>query len=429
MATRYDQALTAEDPHRRTTFRLSAVSLADVRLHPNFDSAITAMAGLLFVAVGLVLLVACVNLAAFLLSRAVDRRKEMAVRIAMGAGRLAIVRQLLVESLLLASIGAVAGLVLGHLAIKLLISIEPPLPIPIELEVGLNGRLLLFTAAAAVGAAVLFGLTPALEASRAAVAATLREEAGSSGGRRKTFARGLLVASQMALSTVLIFGAGLFVRSLQSAADIDLGFVTRDGAVVKVETVANEYSRERRLTFVADMNRRLDGHASVEAHGITARMPLDLGTTTFPVDVPGVAPPVGQRPHGPEATSVTPGYFGAMGIPILEGRDFETSDDETSQEVIVISEEAADRWWAGESAVGQVVYLNGDTEEPRVVVGVAGNVKIWSLSEPPRPYVYWPYHQGGVAGTFYIGPEGMPRPGSSRRSSVTRRGRSIPKSF
>ena len=411
VATRYDQERQAENPDRRTTFRLAGVSLADVRLHPNFDGVITAMAALLFVAVGLVLLVACVNLAAFLLSRAVDRRKEMAVRIAMGAGRLAIIRQLLVESLVLSSIGALLGLVMGQLAMRVLVSIEPPLPIPLELEVGLNGRLLFFTALAAVGAAVLFGLTPALAAARAPVAATLRDEAGSSGGRSKVGARGLLVAAQMALSTVLLFGAGLFVRSLQSAADLDLGFATRAGAVVKVETVANEYTAEQRLALVDEIQRRLDASAQVEAHGITGRMPLDLGTIIFPVDVPGVEPPPGQNRHRPEATAITSGYFESMGIPILEGRDFEATDDEASQNVIILSQEAAERWWPGESAIGKVVYRSGDTEDARVVVGVAGNVKIWSLGEAPRTYVYWPYRQGGAFASFYITARGNTPPG------------------
>ena len=369
------------------------------------------MAALLFVAVGLVLLVACVNLAAFLLSRGVDRRKEMAVRVAMGAGRLAIVRQLLVESLLLASIGAVLGLALGRLAMAVLVGIELPLPVPLELEIAFNWRLLFFTGVATAGAAVLFGLAPALAAAKTPAAATLRDEAGSSGGKRKIGARGVLVVSQMALSTILLFGAGLFVRSLQSAADMDLGFATRAGAVVKVETVANEYTSDERLAFVNEIETRLETNPQIEAHGITVRMPLNLGTIIFPVDVPGVEPPPGQNRHRPEATSITPGYFDAMGIPILDGRDFESSDDETSQNVIIISREASERWWPAESAVGKVVYRNGDTEDPRVVVGVVGDVKIWSLGEPPRTYIYWPFQQDGANGSFYITARGTTPPG------------------
>jgi predicted permease len=192
---------------------------------------------------------------------------------------------------------------------------------------------------------------------------------------------------------------------------MDLGFATRAGAVVKVETVANEYTYEQRLAFVDEMARRLDANAQIEAHGVTARMPLDLGTMIFAVDVPGVEPPPGQNRHRPEATPITPGYFEAMGIAFVEGRDFDASDDETNQDVIIISREAAERWWPRESAIGKVVYRNGDTEDPQVVVGVVGNVKIWSLGEPPRAYVYWPFQQGGANDSFYITARGNMPPG------------------
>ena len=157
VGTRHDEELTAANPDRRGRFALIAVSLADVRLHPSMDRTVTAIAALLFVAVGLVFLVACVNLATFLLSRAVDRRKEMAVRIALGAGRVAIVRQLLVESLVLSGLGAALGLFLGQAAMRALVRIEPPVPIPVELELGLDIPLLIFTAVAAIMAAVIFG--------------------------------------------------------------------------------------------------------------------------------------------------------------------------------------------------------------------------------------------------------------------------------
>ena len=150
IAARYNEEANAANPDRRGTYRLGAVALADIRLHPDFDPIVTAMAGLLLVAVGLVLLVACVNLAGFLLSRAVDRRKEMAIRVAMGAGRGEIVRQLLIESLVLAGLGGAVGLVLGYAAVRALAGIDFPLPFPIELEIALSTPLLLFTAGTAV---------------------------------------------------------------------------------------------------------------------------------------------------------------------------------------------------------------------------------------------------------------------------------------
>ncbi len=401
----------ALDPERRGRFALIGVSLADVRLHPNFDAILTRFALLLFVAVGLVLLVACVNLAGFLLSRASERRKEMAVRVAMGAGRGAIIRQLLVESLVLSGAGAALGLALGQLAMQALVSIEPPIPVPLELEVGLSAPLLLFTVGTALVAAVLFGLTPALEATRAPVAATLRDETGSSGSRRKVGARGLLVASQMALSTVLLFGAGLFVRSLQEASALDVGFSTRAAAVVKVESGANEYSTEERVAFIEELGRRLASQPVVESFGLTARMPLDVGVTQTAFDVPGVDPPPDRNQHVLEMAPITPGFFETMGIPLLEGRAFDETDRDGAPLVTILSKAAADQFWPGESAIGKTLIRDPDGSDALTVVGVAGNVKIWSLGEGPRPYMYRPYLQGLEFSGFSITARGNAPPG------------------
>ena len=411
LAARIDAERQAENPDRRSRFRLAGVQLSEVRLHPNFDGVLTAMAALLFVAVGLVLLVACVNLAGFLLSRASDRRKEMAVRVAMGAGHRAIVRQLVVESLVLASLGAAAGLALGQLAVRALASVEPPIPIPIELEVGLNVPLLLFTATAAVLAAVLFGLTPALEATRAPVAATLRDEAGSSGGRRKVGARGLLVAGQMALSTVLLFGALLFVRSLQSATDLDLGFDTRIAAVVDVDTSPAELSEEEQAAYNEALFRRLREQPGVTSVAYTSRMPLDLGNTVLSFDVPGVEPPPNQNRHQLQTTRVTPGYFETMGIELVEGRDFAEADRTGEAPVAILSQAAARLYWPGESAVGRTLLPNADGTDPITVVGVVGNAKIWSLGEAPRPFLYRPMAQASAPPTFTVVATGSAPPG------------------
>jgi len=411
VALREAERRQSEIENYRGYFALAGVSLADVRLHPNFDGVLTAMAALLFVAVGLVLLVACVNLAGFLLSRAADRRKEMAVRIAMGAGRGAIVRQLLVESLVLSGMGAVLGLVLGQVAMRALLSVESPLPIPFELEVGLSLPLLLFTAGSAIVAAAMFGLAPALEATRAPVAATLRDEAGSSGGRKKVGVRSLLVTSQMALSTVLLFGAALFVHSLQAAADLDMGFTTRAAAVVKIESEANEYSAEERVAFVDELGRRLASQATVSDFGFTGRMPLDLGVNNTAFDIPGIDPPPDQSRHVLEMAPITPGYFETMGIPLLEGRAFEGTDRKGAPHVAILSKAAAELYWPDESAIGKTLLPNSDGSDAITVIGVAGNVKIWSLGEAPRPYMYRPYLQGLASRTFFVTAHGNVPPG------------------
>jgi len=402
VAAREDAERQAENPDRRSRFRLVGVQLSEVRLHPGADRALTQMAILLFVAVGLVLLVACVNLAGFLLSRASDRRKEMAIRVAMGAGHRAILRQLVVESLLLASLGAALGLGLGQLAVRALVSVEPPLPIPIELEVGLNMPLLVFTAISAAIAAIVFGLTPALEATRAPVAATLRDEAGSSGGKKKVGARGVLVMSQMALSTVLLFGALLFVRSLQAATDMDLGFGTRLAAVVGIDTAPTEYAPEEQAAFNQELLRRLSAQPAVARVALTNRMPLSLGVSNIGFDVPGVEPPPNQNRHVLETTRVSEAYFETMGIELLDGRAFTEGDRVGTAPVAVLSKAAADRYWPGESAVGRTLLPNADGSDAITVVGVVGNAKIWSLGEAPFPYLYQPMAQASTAATSFV---------------------------
>lgn len=402
IGARRDQELRAENPDQRSRFRLAGVSLADVRIHPNFDGRISQFALLLFVAVGLVLLVACVNLAGFLLSRASERRKEMAVRVAMGAGRLAIIRQLIVESLVLAGLGAVGGLVLGLLAARTLASIEPPIPIPLELEVGLSIPLLLFTAGTALVAALVFGLTPALESTRAPVAATLRDEAGSSSGRGKVGARGALVVGQMALSTMLLFGAALFVRSLQAATDLDLGFDTREAAVVTLDASPAEYSEDEAAAFNDELLRRLEALPAITSVARTNRMPLTVGNTTTSFDIPGVEPPPNQNRHSIQLTRVTDAYFETMGMQLFEGRSFDDTDVPDGPRTAVLSQAAADQWWPGENAVGKVLLPDTSAASVITVVGVVDNAKMWSLGEPPLPFMYLSSNQATPPDSYTI---------------------------
>ncbi|MEK9499624.1 ABC transporter permease [Gaopeijia maritima] len=392
VATRFN-----DERDSRSELEIGAVNLSEIRMHPNFDGTLGAMTAVLFGAVGLVLLVACVNLASFLLARATDRRKEMAVRISMGAGRGAIVRQLLVESLVLAALGGAVGLALGMAASRLLLGIDPPVDLPLAIEVGLNARLLLFTAGASLLAALVFGLTPALQATRTPVAATLRDESGSAGGRSKGRARGVLVAAQMALSTVLLFGAALFLRNLQAALAIDTGFDTGPAAVVTLEPWASEMTDAERTVFANDLMQAVGALPSVQEFGVTSRMPLDLGNTNTSFEIPGVEPPPDADRHVIEYAAVSPGYFGTMDIGVVEGRGFTDADLEPGVDgtVAILTRAAAERWWPGESAVGRVMYRGADPERAVTVVGVVDDARIWSLDEPPRAYMYLPLPQNG----------------------------------
>lgn len=196
---------------------MTALPTGDVALHPIVDGALVPVAGLLMVVVGLVLLIACANLASFLLARAEDRRKEIAVRLALGAGRGALVRQLLTETVILALLGGAAGVVLARWTLDLLTSFQPPIPVPMSLSVGLDGTVLAFTAVVSVAAGLAFGLAPALQATSPDVAPTLKDEGVGSARPGRLRLRNLLVVAQVSFSFVLLIGAGLFVRSLQKA--------------------------------------------------------------------------------------------------------------------------------------------------------------------------------------------------------------------
>ncbi len=406
VAARHNEA----HPESRSRLRLDGVNVAEVRLHPDLDGVVGSMALLLAVAVGLVLLVACVNLAAFFLARATDRRREMAVRVAMGAGRWAIARQLVVESLVLSTLGGALGLLLGQAVLRLALSYEPPLPVPIHLQVTMDGRLLAFTGVSVAVATLMFGLAPALEATRVPVASTLRDEAGAGGSRRKARARQALVAAQMALSTVLLFGAALFVRSLGSATGRDVGFSTGPAAVVSVDSWANQYTDEEDRAFVTSLVDALQTTPGVRRVAAAGRLPLALGTISTRVTVPGVEAPPDADAHVLEHTAVTPGYFSAMGIELLEGRDFDSGDASGGAGVVVVSRAAARFFWPDGSGVGRTMYLGGEAEEV-TVVGVVGDIPLWSLTEPPRPYFYVPLGQGSMYGRFHVVARGDLPPG------------------
>ncbi|MCA1789818.1 MAG: ABC transporter permease, partial [Thioalkalivibrio sp.] len=240
-----------------------------------------------------------------------------------------------------------------------------------------------------------------MEATRAPVASTLRGDAGAGADRKKVGGRAVLVTAQMALSTALLFGAALFVRSLQAATDVDVGFSARDGGLVRVEADPNVHDAERRRALVAEVTRRLEADARVTSVAATSRMPLALGTVNTSFAVPGVEPPPDQSLHVLEVAQVSPDYFSTLGISFREGRAFERGEGEADAGVVILSQAAADRYWPGESAVGRVLHRGGDPDDPLTVVGVADNVKIWSLGEAPRPYMYLPY-RGGYTGEFEV---------------------------
>ena len=370
---------------------ITMVRTADVIMNPMVDRYIVPAAGLMMGVVGLVLLIACANLASFLLAQAADRKKEIALRLALGAKRSRLIQQLLTESVLLAGVGGLAGFGVSSLLLTLLVTVDLPLPFPIDLDLAADGAVLSFSVAVTLAAGLFFGLIPALQATNADVVPTLKDEGTGGGQPRKVTLRSGLVVTQVAVSLVLLVGAGLFLRSLQARLAVDPGFGYEPAAVMNFSTPQDKYNEEETRVFMrslAEETGRLPGITEV---GLTSDLHLSpLTNSSMGIVVDGVEPPPGADFHAVEWASVTPGFFDAAGVRIVQGRNFDQTDEADGAPVAMVSEAMAVRFWPGENALGRT-FRRGDVDY--TVVGIAGDAKVRSLGEPPRPFIYRPYDQ------------------------------------
>jgi len=341
-------------------------------------------------AVGLVLLIACANVANLLLARATARTKEMAVRVSLGATRWRIARQLLTESVLLSTIGAVAGIGLAAYGIRLLNKL-PIAGIPRIEEVSLSLRVLLFTAALTIFTGLLFGFMPAVRAYAMGMTAGLREGARGSVAHRRLNAA--LVAVQFALSLILLIGAGLLLKSFQRLGSVDLGFHPEQTLTMVATLPAAKYQNdEQALQFYNRAVEELRSAPGIESVGITNNLPFGDGQNVDGFLIEGQAPPSGgnvsqSAQTQSEIQSVTPGTFQALGIPLLQGRDFLDSDTTKTTLVAIIDEPLARRFWPAGDAVGKRIETTGDREW-MTIVGIVGGIKHIELSEEKQPHIY-----------------------------------------
>ena len=379
-------------PNQRTGDQeITMVKTADVIMNPMIDRFIVPAAGLMMGVVGLVLLIACANLASFLLAQAADRRKEIALRLALGARRGRIIQQLLTESVLLAGVGGLAGFGVSALLLKLLVTADLPLPFPIALDLAADRTVLGFSLALTLGAGMFFGLVPALQASNADVAPTLKDEGTGGGKAKRVTLRSALVVTQVAVSLVLLVGSGLFLRSLQARLDVDPGFGYEPAAVMTFATPTDKYNEEETRVFMRALQEEVAQLPGITAVGLTADLHLSaLNNMSMHIVVDGVEPPPGAEFHNVEWAGVTPGFFGAAGVQILQGRNFNQSDDSDAARVAIVSEAMAARFWPGESVIGRTLRQQ-DTDY--TVVGLARDAKVRSLGETPRPFIYRNYEQ------------------------------------
>jgi putative ABC transport system permease protein len=373
----------------------------EVRPYTGIDAdlrgPVVGFVGVLAAASALALLVACINVAGLLLVRGAARRRELAVRAALGAPRAGLVRPLLAETLVLFLLGGALGAVLSKPAAGALQAFLPELPIPLHIDASPDWRVALFAAAATLAAALAFGLAPALAASRVDVVEVLKQ-----GGRglvpSRQRARRVFVAAQVALSLVLLVGTGLFLRELQRSRTIDPGFRRADVGQVRVNLRLVDRTPAEARAFFAAWLERVHGLPGVEACSLATTLPLGFARATTRLLVDGLEPP---GPSGFPAgfDVVAPGYFETLGIPLAAGRDFEPRDGEGNERVVIVSRATASRLFPGVEATGRQIRREGKLLR---VVGVVGDVAVDRTGARDGLFVYLPLAQSEVGSVSLV---------------------------
>jgi len=382
------QELRAEFPDHYEESGIYMVPQRKAGIHPMLRSAQIGMSALTMAVVALLLLIACINVANLFLARAGERRKEMAIRLSLGAKRRRIVSQLLIESVLFSMIAGGVGLLLAYGAIRIANSLTLPLDVPTDFGLSLDRSVLAFTAAVSVLTGLVFGLAPALQASRPEMVSALKGEVSLEPGGRNRLIRTLVVA-QAALSILLLISSGLFLRGLRSATLVDKGFDERNLLLASVDPGLQGYDRERTEIFYRELEMGLRSLPGVEAVGFGRHVPLSLSNSDRGVEVPGYEPTADEN-MSIRYNVVTPGYFAAMGIPVLDGRPFLDDDGRDAMPVLIVNQHFADRFWPGQSAVGKTVHTAG---EDRQVLGVVPTGKYFSVGEEPQDFMYLAHAQ------------------------------------
>lgn len=382
----FGKQLAVAYPESNENRTFHAVPASRVALNPAVDRSLMFVATVLMALVFAVLLIACSNIANLLLARAADRQREVAVRLAMGSGRWRLMRQLLVESLLLALGGGILGTMLAFWLAGAITRFQPPLPVPISMHLEPDGRVVAFTFTVSLLTGLLCGLMPALRASRLQLVPSLKSDtaAVSLRGRRINLRNGLIVA-QVAMSTLLLLGAGLFLRSLGQAQAIDPGFALRRGAIADLALgIGGRYTPEAGAAFYRQLLERVRALPSVQSAALADHLPLSLNVRTTEVGAEGQEPADWDEAFEIDVATVGQGYFETMGIPILQGQELA---DQTGEHAVVLNQTAATKFWPGESAIGKRVRFGAD-EPWHTVVGVAADGRYRTLGEATRPFAY-----------------------------------------
>lgn len=340
----------------------------------------------------IVLLVTCANVAGMLLARGAAREREIAIRLAIGSGRARLLRQLVFESVGVFLLGGCAGVALAAVLTRLAAAIPLPVPFPVEFDATPDALVLMTGLGVSLLTGVLFGLAPALQAGRTDIAATLKSDArrrGARGGR----ARRAFVVAQVGLSLVLLLAAGLFLRALQQASDVAVGFDPAGVRMVGFDLSMAGYDEARGTRLLEELRTRVLDLPGVTGAGFASELPLDLGRNAGPVYPEAAAPADSPEPLSSDVADIGPGYFEAVGIRVSRGRAFSPADRAGAPPVVIVSRTLAERVWPGVDPIGQRLRFGDPAGTLRTVVGVADDVKNATLMETPEPMLWLPVLQ------------------------------------
>ncbi len=373
---------------------ITLVPQSEAGVHPMFRSAEVGLTSIVMAVVAVLLLIACVNVANLFLARARDRAREMAIRLSLGARRSVLLRQLLVESLFFAAASGVASLAVAWWAIGITNKIDLPFDIGFSADLHLSPSVLFFTLGASIVTGLLFGIAPALQATRPSLVPALKGE--SAAGRSRSRASSGLVVAQMALSIVLLVCAGLFLHNLQAATSVDKGFDSSHLLIANVDPSLQGYDQARSVEFYRRLTERLTANPAVRHVSTATLMPLGLDNNDWSVTIPGYTAGANEM-MSVENNIIGTDYFASMGISIIKGRGIEARDDSTAQKVIVINQHFADHFWPGQDPLGRTVHTGGSDH---VVIGVVPTGKYNRLGEDPISYMYLSQGQHFQAGRW-----------------------------
>ena len=371
---------------------IALTPLTEAAVGVNLHDQISLAGTMLMTVVGLVLLIACANLANLLLARAARREKEMGLRAALGAGRPRLIRQMLTECVLLSLLGGATGLAIAYVGRTVLWSFRPPFIQQDDIDLSLDSHVLLFTLGISLLTGLLFGVAPAFKASVPDLADTLKTGGrGGSIGWGRSRLRSLLVISEIALSLVALVGAGLFIRSMRDAQKMDPGFEAKNLFMLAFDLGALHYEEGRGQQFLRSAVERANAVPGVKAVAVASNFPLGVGfaRTVFPE---GEDESTGYRGTLTQLDDISVGYFDALRIPLIRGRLFTDADRKETASVAIINEAMARKFWPDQDAIGKRFHFFGDTPL-REVVGIARNSVVNAIGEVPPPLVYLPVAQ------------------------------------